>query len=305
VRRAASIDAGGSHSRRTLSQGLGVEVVDFRCSATVGRMGAEEPNPTHSIVFIRRGVFARCHRGETLLADPNQILFFNQAQPYRYEHPLPGGDECTILALETGAALAAVAPFSPRDAERPEAPFRPGRAPASALTARLHFELLATLRGDRPELVRQDVAAQLIDEALRAAYAGEPRNLAPSGSRAGARRRERVEAVRFLLNRQLESPPTLGELAAELGCSPFHVSRSFRRETGQTLRGYLGRLRARLAADRLAHGELDLTTLALDLGFADHSHLTRTFRREWGMPPSQFRARSQHHGRDRASIRSR
>ena len=59
-----------------------------------------------------------------------------------------------------------------------------------------------------------------------------------------------------------------------------------------SLRGYLGRLRARLAAERLARGAPDLTELALDLGFADHAHFTNAFRREWGVPPSRLRARS-------------
>jgi AraC-like DNA-binding protein len=60
---------------------------------------------------------------------------------------------------------------------------------------------------------------------------------------------------------------------------------------GLSLRRYAKRLRARIAADRLATGARDLTELALDLGYADHSHFTNAFRQEWGLPPSRFRAR--------------
>ena len=42
--------------------------------------------------------------------------------------------------------------------------------------------------------------------------------------------------------------------------------------------------------ERLAAGEPDLTALALDLGYADHSHLTNACRREFGRPPSALRA---------------
>jgi AraC family transcriptional activator of tynA and feaB len=56
------------------------------------------------------------------------------------------------------------------------------------------------------------------------------------------------------------------------------------------LRRYTRRLRARVAAERLSTGARDLTGLGLDLGYADHSHFTNSFRREWGMPPSRFRA---------------
>jgi AraC-like DNA-binding protein len=46
-----------------------------------------------------------------------------------------------------------------------------------------------------------------------------------------------------------------------------------------------------VAAHHLANGASDLTELALQLGYADHSHFTNAFHREWGHPPSQFRAR--------------
>jgi AraC-like DNA-binding protein len=39
----------------------------------------------------------------------------------------------------------------------------------------------------------------------------------------------------------------------------------------------------------VAEGARDLTELALDLGYADHSHFTN-FRHDWGLPPSRFRA---------------
>jgi AraC-like DNA-binding protein len=44
-----------------------------------------------------------------------------------------------------------------------------------------------------------------------------------------------------------------------------------------------------VAAHRLATGARDLTGLAFELGYADHSHFTNAFRQEWGVPPSRFR----------------
>ena len=69
-------------------------------------------------------------------------------------------------------------------------------------------------------------------------------------------------------------------------------SRVFPQVAGLSLRAYVARLRARAAAERLTRGVRDLTRLALDLGYADHSHFTNAFRREWGVPPSVFRAAS-------------
>jgi len=253
-------------------------------------MGREEPNPTHSIVFVRRGLFARSLSGQAMLADPNQILFFNEAQPYCYAHPVPGGDRCTILTLEAVPALAAVARWEPRDADRPEAPFRRGHALGTARSARLHFELLAALRVASPALAVEDILAELIDESLRAAYRGARGVEVDTAGAGSCRRRDTVEAARLILNESYDSPPRLSALAARLGCSTFHLSRVFRRLTGLSLRQYVGRLRTRLAADRLTRGERDLTGLALDLGFFDHSHFTKAFRREYGVSPSSARA---------------
>jgi hypothetical protein len=130
----------GSQTRQTLVESLGVSVVDFRCRAHVEPLGPEEPNPTHAIVFVRKGVFRRKRQGETLVADANHVLFFNAGEPYRYSHPLPGGDECTILALDGQRALELVARHAPWHADCLETPFRIGHGLASPLAARLHYE---------------------------------------------------------------------------------------------------------------------------------------------------------------------
>lgn len=281
------------HTRKTLVESLGVSAVDFCCSAGVESEGPEEPNPTHSIVFVRRGVFRLKHRGETFLADPNHIVFFNASQPYRYSHPVPGGDRCTILAVTTPVALDLVDRHAPRDAERDETPFRLGYGLCSRRGAWLHYEFLALMRQTTPKLAVDDVLSELAEEALRAAYEshGGSEKTKPLSSRAFRRQRDLCEAVKVSVNRRIELLPSLAELAQSLDCSPFHLSRTFRQVSGMSLRRYVARLRASMAAERLANGARDLTELALDLGFADHSHFTNTFRKEWGMPPSRFRAR--------------
>jgi AraC-like DNA-binding protein len=278
-------------TRQTLVDSLGVSVVDFRCRAHVEPLGPEEPNPAHSIVFVRKGVFRRKRQGEALVADANHVLFFNAGEPYRYSHPLPGGDECTILVVDGLRALELVGRHAPRDAGSLETPFRLGHGLASPLAARLHYELLALVRRGASKLAVEDVVAELADEAVGAAYRTRGLRAASESASADARgrRRELVEAAQLAVNERLESLPSLGELAGQLACSPFHLSRTFHRTAGLSLRAYVGRLRARRAAVRLAGGARDLTRLALELGYADHSHFTNAFRDEWGVPPSRFR----------------
>lgn len=284
---------------RVLWESPGAAVHDFRCRAHVHAEGPEEPNPTHSVVFVRRGVFQRTWRRDHLVADANQVLFFNAGEAYRFGHPVAGGDDCTILAFATDRAVELVGRYAPAAAERPHAPFVLGHALSSRRAARLHYELLARIREVPGGLEIDDVLAELADEGIACAYqVPASRTERP---RAAARHRELVEATRLALGGRVESPPRLAELATALGCSPFHLSRTFREVAGLSLRRYVGRLRARAAAERLADGAEDLTALALDLGYADHSHFTNAFRREWGIPPSAFRARTSKRRRPRPS----
>jgi AraC family transcriptional regulator len=280
------------HERHLLFESLGVSVVDFRCRAQVEPDGPEEPNPTHSIVLVRSGAFRRTWRGEACLADANHVVFFNAAEPSRFSHPLPGGDDCTILAVETQRAFELVARHSPRDAQNPDRPFSVGHGLSSRRVAHLHYELLNRIRSRDAALALDDALSELADESVRVVYGARhasPIRRTPCAA-TSRRRRDLLEAVKIAINGSLESPPRLGELARSFGCSPFHLSRVFREMAGVSLRRYVQQLRARIAADRLARGARDLTELALDLGYTDHSHLTNAFRSEWGRPPSRFRA---------------
>lgn len=274
-------------TRRPLFEALGVSGIDFRCRVHPEGPGPEEPNATHSIVFLRRGLFQLEHRGATLVADSNQVLFFHQGEPYRYAHPLAGGDDCTVLILEPEVARQAVARFSPRDGERSDAasrPFRRTHALCVPRLARLHYRLLARETEGGEALDLEDRVAELVEEAVGAGYETEGGPVPAS-----RRQRDRVEEAKLALHARLDAPPSLAEMAAALDCSPFHLSRTFHAVTGLRLRQYLTRLRAALAAHHLRAGARDLTALALDLGFSDHAHFTHAFRAEWGMSPSALR----------------
>jgi AraC family transcriptional regulator len=75
-----------------------------------------------------------------------------------------------------------------------------------------------------------------------------------------------------------------------LGISPYHLARSFRAATGWSLHGYRTSLRLRAVMDVLVDPTTDLAALARETGFANHSHLTTAFHRQFGLTPSAARA---------------
>jgi AraC family transcriptional regulator len=74
------------------------------------------------------------------------------------------------------------------------------------------------------------------------------------------------------------------------GFSRFDFLRTFRSATGVTPHQWLLRARLRNAARRLATSRDPVTEIALEVGFEDLSNFIRSFRAEFGVSPSRYRA---------------
>ena len=96
-----------------------------------------------------------------------------------------------------------------------------------------------------------------------------------------------VRAVREHLEAHHARVVTLAELATITGFSPFHLCRLFRSATGLPPYAYLVRARVRRARSMI-DGGAPLSTVAYATGFSDQSHLTRHFKRAFGMTPGQY-----------------
>ena len=68
--------------------------------------------------------------------------------------------------------------------------------------------------------------------------------------------RERADRVVALLRQHLAEPLSLEAIGREVGCSPFHLSRTFSAETGMTIPQYLRKLRMERAAELLAERQI-------------------------------------------------
>ena len=82
---------------------------------------------------------------------------------------------------------------------------------------------------------------------------------------------------------------SLRAIAAEANVHPVHFAATFRRFLGCSVGEYQRRRRFDYARQKLADRDLTLAQIAVDAGFADQSHLTRTFKRFSGITPSRYR----------------
>ncbi|MGC3991367.1 MAG: AraC family transcriptional regulator [Chthoniobacteraceae bacterium] len=100
--------------------------------------------------------------------------------------------------------------------------------------------------------------------------------------------RERTEAVMILLRNRLQDPPTLNELAKQIGCSPFHLSRNFSEQNGMTIPQYLRQVRMERAAELLRSGSYNVTEVAFTVGYSSLGHFSKSFCEEIGCCPSLY-----------------
>jgi hypothetical protein len=82
-----------------------VAVWDVLCSGTCRHKSNEECVSTTHLVFPYRGVFVRHRNQVETVAEANQVVFFNENEPYRVSHPVGGGDASLSIGIDEATLL--------------------------------------------------------------------------------------------------------------------------------------------------------------------------------------------------------
>lgn len=245
----------------------------------------------HLFVFPRTGVWIEHERQRPFIADPTVVTFYNRHEPYRRRALSADGDRCDWYAFDPAVLSDLVCRLDPAAEDRPERPFRFTHGPSDPVAYAQQRLVAHHLNGPEPpdSLRVEEVMLRVLARVLRRSYAGRglvPRRLALVNP---ARAKGLVERVRGHALAHLDERLTLSSLARVADCSPFQLCRAFRHATGGTVHQWLLRLRLQVSLERVAEPRRDLTAVALDLGFASHSHFTAAFRRMFGLTPSELR----------------
>lgn len=265
-----------AHLRSRLLFGSALlNVRDVACAAPRSGCGPEEQSDAPVLIFPRRGVF-ECHlHRNSVVGDANSVLLMRTGETYRVSHPAERGDDCTVLEFDRAVLDEA---FGAGDAAAQATRSVP--LPAS-LQYRMRLFHHALARGADDRLQAEEAALGLLAE-----LAGG------SGAAAAvrARRSPAVERARAFIASRPGADVGIGAIARAAHRSEFHLARRFRAELGTSMHRYRLQLRLATALERLAGGADDLAALAVDLGFAHHSHFSASFRRVFGQTPAQARA---------------
>ena len=99
----------------------------------------------------------------------------------------------------------------------------------------------------------------------------------------------KIFKARDILNENFKNPPTLHELAANVGTNECTLKKVFKQMFSMTVFDYLNDLRMNKAARLLSDTELTISDIATELGFSSQSHFCTAFRKRNGLTPKEFR----------------
>jgi AraC family transcriptional regulator len=101
--------------------------------------------------------------------------------------------------------------------------------------------------------------------------------------------KERMLRVLVYIQRRLDEPLPLEELARCACLSPCHFHRVFRGMLGESVKSHIRRLRLERAATRLKLSRAPVIRIALEAGYETHEAFTRAFKEVFGLAPLHYR----------------
>lgn len=148
---------------------------------------------------------------------------------------------------------------------------------------RLFLRLFATLSLADTMLEQDSLLLVLVERLFRiqTGVSAEPRRTHSIETRAVAEARAYLEA-------NYTQPISIETLAQQVQLSPSYLIRRFRQQLGLPPHAYQRQWQL-LQVKQSLRSEQPLAAIAMEHGFYDQSHLTRYFKRAFGVTPNQYR----------------
>ncbi|UII78412.1 helix-turn-helix domain-containing protein [Flagellimonas sp. CMM7] len=100
-----------------------------------------------------------------------------------------------------------------------------------------------------------------------------------------------LNSLQEVLDKQLPSSDFSTEAFAKaLGMSRMQLHRKLKALTGQTTTEFIRDQRLKLAADLLKKSDVNVSEIGYRVGFNNHSHFTKCFKKQFGVSPSDYKA---------------
>lgn len=121
-----------------------------------------------------------------------------------------------------------------------------------------------------------------------------PAALSSVGPAEQTRQASIAQAARVFIDEHYAEPLSLADVSADLNFSPGYLGALFKAEYGIPLKAYLKRVRIARAKELMHDPRLNLTEVALRVGYEDISYFSQCFLDETGVRPSEYRGGGRH-----------
>jgi len=100
---------------------------------------------------------------------------------------------------------------------------------------------------------------------------------------------DRLHQAKAILSDRLDNPPSLIELARQVGLNDYKLKIGFRQVFGTTVFGYLRQHRMERASRLLSEGRLNVKEVARSVGYVNQSRFAVAFRQQFGVNPKAYK----------------
>jgi AraC family transcriptional regulator len=232
----------------------------------------KQPRHTHtqaSFSFVLDGDYLESYETKAQVRQPSTIIFHPPQESHSVDY---GSEPVRILSVHLDfKRLAYIREYSDI--------LDSSTSRRTETTARLGRRLYQ-------EFCRMDAVSALGIEALVLEILADASRPTPTAER---RTPHWIRRVEEFLHDNFSESFAVHEIAKIAGVHPVHLARVFRERNGCTMGEYVRRLRVEFARHEIAATQTPLGEIAITAGFADQSHLTRTFKSYLAITPSEYR----------------
>jgi len=235
-------------------------------------------------VFPRNGIWIRHEGKPAFMADTSIVNFYNEDQAYHRSAIDPAGDYCHWFSLTKEVIFETIG-YEKSPPDLFEFQFLP--CPRNAFIK--HLSILSHLNTtSSPDIGWvEEQAIELLEGIFFQIQSGTARQKGQRRVRPSVL--HLIQNIKEDLQGNISKNLSLADLSRRHSVSAYHLCRTFKRICGYGINQYRTEQRLRHVSHRLTQSAHDLATIAEELGFSSHSHLTSSYKNHFGYTPSEFR----------------
>ncbi|CCN69333.1 helix-turn-helix domain-containing protein [Vibrio nigripulchritudo] len=277
-----------------LDSGLRTGIIDGKFNRPVEMYSEEGKAPKELTIFVCTGHCFECYLrslGQRFLVSPSKVAVYFSDEASGYTRSQDEKFQGVSINVSLDAIQALVESYKCKELERYFSPaFQSQPRPflytldATESIIAIAHQLLACSSETLAETLQyRGLSWQLLSLTLE--------EMAPKHTCSGKLNQtdvSKIHQARDILLNRMEAPPSLNELAHEVGLNDFKLKLGFKEIFNQTAFGCLHQQRMEKARSILLEQRSNIIQVANEVGYQNHGHFSVAFRKHFGLTPRDY-----------------